>query len=199
MISAADRTRLPQDATDAYPLAQVQLGMLVEMLGDDRQRRYINASTFVIRDGRPLQIEALQRAAETVVARHEMLRTSIHLDEYAEPLQVVHERADVRVKVADVRGRDEEEAVREWLSTERSTPFDLSAPPLLRIGALITDGDSWRLAFTHCHAITEAGASTTCSWRCSSCTGPAVTGNRNRSGNRQSRGMPSSLRRNANL
>ncbi|GLY18836.1 hypothetical protein Kisp01_58500 [Kineosporia sp. NBRC 101677] len=155
MISAADRTRLPQDATDAYPLAQVQLGMLVEMLGDDRQRRYINASTFVIRDGRPLQIEALQRAAETVVARHEMLRTSIHLDEYAEPLQVVHERADVRVKVADVRGRDEEEAVREWLSTERSTPFDLSAPPLLRIGALITDGDSWRLAFTHCHAITE--------------------------------------------
>ncbi|GAB3261093.1 non-ribosomal peptide synthetase [Kineosporia babensis] len=155
MVSEADRSRLPEDATDAYPLAQVQLGMIVEMLGDEAQQRYVNASTFVIRDGRPFRPEALQRAAETVVARHEMLRTSIHLDEYSEPLQVVHRNAAIAVRVVDVRGQDEESAVREWLRAERSAAFDLSTPPMLRIGALITDGDSWRLAFTHCHAITE--------------------------------------------
>src|SRR6185312_14069987 len=37
LISPADRALLPADVTDAYPISQVQLGMLVEMtLGEDR-------------------------------------------------------------------------------------------------------------------------------------------------------------------
>ncbi|MBT0770089.1 amino acid adenylation domain-containing protein [Kineosporia sp. J2-2] len=155
MIGAGDRDRLPAGVTDAFPLAQVQLGMIVEMLGDDAQNRYVNASTFRIRDDAGFQAGALRRAAATVVARHEMLRTSIHLDEFSEPLQLVHESAELPVRVADLRGRDEEEAVREWLAAERAAPFDLAAPPLLRIGALVLDDGSWRLAFTHCHAVTE--------------------------------------------
>ncbi|MFD0744469.1 amino acid adenylation domain-containing protein [Phytohabitans flavus] len=158
LVGADVRERLPEDVVDAYPLSQVQLGMLVEMLADERAARYHNAATFLIRDGRPFDVDALRAAARTVVERHEMLRTSFDLDRYGLPLQIVHASADLPVTVHDLRGLDEggvEQAVREHIARERANLFDLEAPPLLRISALVESDEAWRLGFTHCHAITE--------------------------------------------
>ncbi|MFC0528362.1 amino acid adenylation domain-containing protein [Phytohabitans kaempferiae] len=159
LVSADVRERLPENVADAYPLSQVQLGMLVEMLADERAARYHNSATFLIRDGRPFDAAALRAAARTVVARHEMLRTSFDLDRYGVPLQLVHpEGVELPVTVHDLRGLDAEgveAAVREHIARERANLFDLSRPPLLRISALVESDEAWRLGFTHCHAITE--------------------------------------------
>ncbi|MCM0679151.1 condensation domain-containing protein, partial [Micromonospora phytophila] len=157
LISAEDRARLPEGVTDAYPLSQVQLGMLVEMLADASVNRYHNTATFRIADGRPFDEAALRRAAATVVARHEMLRTSFDLDGFGVPMQLVHPHAELPVTVRDLRDLDAdgfEQARRDHIAAERARLFDLARPPLLRVAALV-ESTAWHLGFTHCHAITE--------------------------------------------
>ncbi|MEU9388257.1 condensation domain-containing protein, partial [Streptomyces sp. NPDC048279] len=157
LIPAADRERLPEDAVDAYPLTQVQLGMVLEMLADDTQHAYHNVSSFRITEPEPFSADALRAAARAVAARHEMLRTSLHLEGSTGPLQVVHAEAAIPVTVEDLRGLDEagrRGAVEAFLARERADLFDLERAPLLRLTAHVED-DGWRLGVTVCHAVTE--------------------------------------------
>ncbi|MFC1444081.1 amino acid adenylation domain-containing protein [Streptacidiphilus sp. N1-10] len=158
LVTDAVRAGLPAGLVDAYPISQVQLGMLVEMLAGDGLNKYHNTSTFRIKDGRPFDADALRRAAQLVVARHELLRTSFALDEFEVPLQLVHPSADIPVAVQDLRGLDAEqqEAARKaHIVRERDRLFDLTRAPLLRVSALVESDEAWHLGFTHCHAITE--------------------------------------------
>ncbi|MCJ0871765.1 non-ribosomal peptide synthetase [Streptomyces sp. AP-93] len=158
MVGAADRAGLPADAVDAYPLTQVQLGMVLEMLADREAHAYHNVASFRIKDDTPFSADALRAAAAEVAARHEMLRTSFHLDAWSEPLQVVHATAEIPVAVTDLRGLPEEDrrrAVEEFIAAERADLFDLERAPLLRMTAHIEDDEAWRLGLTVCHAITE--------------------------------------------
>ncbi|MEV7287859.1 amino acid adenylation domain-containing protein [Streptomyces sp. NPDC093252] len=157
LIAPEDRAALPADAVDAYPLTQVQLGMVLEMMADGTQHAYHNVSSFRITEAEPFAADALRAAVRTVTGRHEMLRTSFHLEGHAQPLQVVHADAAIPVAVADLRGLDEEgrrRAVAEFLAAERADLFDLERAPLLRMTAHVED-DGWRLGLTVCHAITE--------------------------------------------
>lgn len=156
LLAPQDADRLPEGLVDAFPMAQVQIGMVFEMLSGGALN-YHNITSFSIRDGKPLDEDALRRAAAELVARHEILRTSLHPTEYSEPLQLVHPRASLPVAVADLRGMGEDEqqrAVRDYLAAERGELFDLARPPLLRLGAHLLD-DGWRLSITECHAILE--------------------------------------------
>ncbi|MFH0521477.1 amino acid adenylation domain-containing protein [Streptomyces sp. M41] len=158
LVGDEDRELLPDGIVDAYPVAKVQLGMLVEMLAGDGLNKYHNTATFRINDGRPFDAEALRRAARTVVERHEMLRTSFDLESFLVPLQLVHPVAEPQVTVRDLRGTDAEgftAARQEHIVAERAALFDLDRPPLLRFAALVESDEAWHLGFTHCHAITE--------------------------------------------
>ncbi|MGW7201364.1 condensation domain-containing protein, partial [Streptomyces chryseus] len=158
LLSDEVREALPAGLVDAYPISKVQLGMLVEMLADDGLNKYHNTSTFRIKDGRPFDADALRRAGQTVVERHEMLRTSFSLGAFDVPLQLVHPDAVIPVTVHDLRGLDAEAFARarqEHIAAERSELFELTRPPLLRISALVESEEAWHLGFTHCHAITE--------------------------------------------
>ncbi|MFI1016455.1 amino acid adenylation domain-containing protein [Streptomyces sp. NPDC020965] len=156
LLAPADAERLTSGPLDAYPMSQVQVGMVIEMLASDRNV-YHNITSFSIRDGEPFDAEALRAAAAELTDRHEILRTSLHPTEYSEPLQVVHPAATLPLTVTDLRGRgadERERIVRDYIADERGKVFDLSRPPLMRLGAHLHD-DGWRLSITECHAILE--------------------------------------------
>ncbi|MFI2612906.1 amino acid adenylation domain-containing protein, partial [Kitasatospora sp. NPDC018616] len=158
LITDTDRTALPPGTTDAYPISQVQLGMLVEMALDDEQLTYHNVDAFRIRDDHPFDATALQHAADTLVERHEILRTGFDLTGYSQPLQLVHTTTAIPVTVTDLRHLDEaaqEEAVAASVAEERATPFDLAQPPLIRFAAHLRGETDWHLVFTHSHPILE--------------------------------------------
>ena len=50
LIGEDDRTALPADVVDAYPLSQIQTGMLVEMLAEQGGNTYRNINSFRIPD-----------------------------------------------------------------------------------------------------------------------------------------------------
>ncbi|WP_073920522.1 non-ribosomal peptide synthetase [Streptomyces sp. CB00455] len=159
LISGADRDLLPADATDAYPLSQNQLGMLIEMLtGDGGRNLYHNVSTFRIRDEHPYAPAAMAQAARIVTARHEALRTSMDLSGYSTPLQIVHAAAELPVGHQDLAGLGAQEVRAELLAhteRERGRLFDLATPSLMRFFAHATDDGGWWLSVTECHPLLE--------------------------------------------
>jgi amino acid adenylation domain-containing protein/FkbM family methyltransferase len=97
-----------------------------------------------------MEVARLEPAFQTLIGRHESLRTAFGVVG-EEPVQRIHERVDFKIEqwrlaAKDARGR-EGEFVR---------PFDLSRPPLLRVGLargvlmldmhhIVSDGTSHRL------------------------------------------------------
>ncbi|MEU1510455.1 amino acid adenylation domain-containing protein, partial [Kitasatospora sp. NPDC005748] len=157
-ISDEDRKALPADIVDAYPLSQIQTGMLVEMLAAQGGNTYHNLNSFLVPDEVPFDAPTFRRALDTVVARHDILRTSMHLDGYSQPLQLVHATAEVPVAIHDLRALAAEEIAarkQEYMTSERALGFELAEAPLVRIAVHLESHQAWRLTFSHIHAATE--------------------------------------------
>ncbi|MFH8336864.1 amino acid adenylation domain-containing protein [Streptomyces sp. AM6-12] len=157
-LDPADAGRLPDGLEDAYPLTMLQAGMLHEMLADPRRGAYHNVTDLKISTPEGFDLDAFQAAVDAVVAGHPILRSSVDLVTYREPLQLVHRTARLRVGYTDLRGlpRDRQRArLREFVREEFERRFDLAAAPLVRIHLHhITDHDL-RLVLTDCHVVLD--------------------------------------------
>ena len=83
----------------------------------------------------PLNIEALQKALDTLVARHESLRTIFKM-EGNEPVQVVLPECQVELPILDLSaqgGDDSTGRLQRLVSEEAQRPFNLTQGPLLRV------------------------------------------------------------------
>ncbi|MEU3521413.1 amino acid adenylation domain-containing protein [Streptomyces sp. NPDC006654] len=160
LLTPGDRDRLPEGLADAYPMGQVQVGMVYEMLADPERNTYLNVSTFQILDDGPFSAEAFTGAVRLLIERHEILRTSFDLTGYSEPLQLVHpaDGLEVATGVTDLRGLPAEEQrarVRDFRAEAQRTPFDIGRAPLLRYHAHLVGDREWLLTHVECHAILD--------------------------------------------
>ncbi|HEX5542766.1 MAG TPA: amino acid adenylation domain-containing protein [Micromonospora sp.] len=126
-------SRRPPDAR--IPLSPLQEGMWFLDRLDPGNSAYVLAST--LRLSGPLNTTMLQAAVDTVVARHEALRTAIVLRE-GRAEQVVRDPAKcpVPVRVDDLTGQPaagREARALEITRTEVETGFDLSQAPVVRV------------------------------------------------------------------
>jgi amino acid adenylation domain-containing protein len=80
-----------------------------------------------------LDVPALERAAQALVDRHPILRTTYTVRD-GKPIQLVHPRWPVRIARHDL-GPDQDR-LDEWLRREANRPFDLQAGPVLRLTLL---------------------------------------------------------------
>ena len=97
----------------------------------------------------PLDLERLRAAVNAVVARHETLRTGLSEVDGA-PVQVVRAAVDSPVRVVPLPPGA---ALAELTRTELTRPFDLAAPPLLRVTVVPVGADEHVLLFALHHAI----------------------------------------------
>ncbi|PWJ06313.1 non-ribosomal peptide synthetase [Streptomyces sp. NWU49] len=157
-LDPADAGRLPDHLADAYPLTMLQAGMLHEMLADPRRGAYHNVTDLKITVPEGFDLDAFQAAVDAVVAGHPILRTSVDLVSYREPLQLVHRTAHLPVGYTDLRAlpREEQRArLRRFVDEEFDRRFDLAAAPLVRIHLHhVTDHDL-RLVLTDCHVVLD--------------------------------------------
>jgi amino acid adenylation domain-containing protein len=95
-----------------------------------------------------LDVPALQRAAQELVDRHPMLRTS-YAERDGQPVQLVHPHWPVRI----ARGRlgAGEMELDEWIDQETNRPFDLYTGPVLRLTLLQRAPDEHVLLLTVHH------------------------------------------------
>ncbi len=105
----------------------------------------------------PLEVPVLIASLETVVARHEVLRTSFPSRE-GEPFQAVDVRRPVRLPLIDLSALPEGTRSREadrLLASEAWLPFDLLRGPLLRHRLLRLSDQRCIIAITMHHIISD--------------------------------------------
>jgi len=139
---------------DAYPLAALQAGMLYHSAYEADTTTYHDLTTITLR-GRfdPVAFEA---ALAEVSARHPVLRTSIDLTGFSEPLQFVHRSATLPLEVTDLSGDPAAEAhLARWSEEEKRRAFDWASPPLARAHVHVLPGELFAFSLSFHHAILD--------------------------------------------
>jgi amino acid adenylation domain-containing protein/non-ribosomal peptide synthase protein (TIGR01720 family) len=148
----------PPDVEDAYPLTQLQAGMLYHIALAPHSNVYHNTDSFPVRLPAPFRPVLFIDAVARVVARHPALRTSFWMTAPKRPLQLVHAHAELAVQVRDLSDVDpaqQHAAIDALVEREKARPFDLSRPGLLRIYAHVLGDAAVQLTITECHAILD--------------------------------------------
>lgn len=142
---------------DLYPLAPMQRYMAY------RHTRHHVPGLYVIHMVTPLRnlclnVEAFERAFETVVARHAALRTSFVLDGLDTPMQAVWSRVSVPVEQHDWRGLDageQQRRITEYVEGARRRGIDLSAAPQMKLTLFRTEEDTYEFVWIFNYMIQE--------------------------------------------
>ncbi|MFL5358250.1 amino acid adenylation domain-containing protein, partial [Archangium sp.] len=141
---------------DLYPLSPMQQGMLFHALLSPGSPAYFVQSSWRIHT--QLEPLAFRRAWNTVVAHNPILRTAFVWEGLAEPLQVVHTRAEVPWQELDWRELSAEEQrtrLEAFTAEDRARGFELTRAPLLRIALIRLEDGAWQLVWSQLHLILD--------------------------------------------
>ncbi|MEM7353740.1 MAG: amino acid adenylation domain-containing protein, partial [Acidobacteriota bacterium] len=144
----------------SHPLSPMQAGILFHALQGDGSS-YLEHVECALEEA--VDVDALQRAWQRVVARHPALRTSFRWHEVIEPVQTVHAEVELPWSVCDLRGLAPEKQERLVAHHVRHAAgcqsFDLARPPLLRWMLWRLGEARWRLLVTYHHLIADGWSS----------------------------------------
>lgn len=104
-----------------------------------------------------LNVEALRRAVQTIVDRHESLRTRF-VEERGEPVQVIAPSLALEIPLHDLSGlpeAEQQQQVRASVNHEWQKPFDLAHGPVLRIKLLKLAEEDHILLRTFHHIVSD--------------------------------------------
>jgi amino acid adenylation domain-containing protein len=119
---------------DALPVASTQSNMLYHEAIDPSRPMFRSTRTMRLRGA--FDADALRQALREVAADHPILRSTMDLTSYDEPVQLMHRDLLPSLVVQDLRplGVTEQQArIAEHWRTDRATAFDWAEEPLARI------------------------------------------------------------------
>ncbi|HEY0737680.1 MAG TPA: amino acid adenylation domain-containing protein, partial [Herpetosiphonaceae bacterium] len=156
LIAEVDRARMPESIEDAYPLTQLQAGMLFHSEYSAESAVYHNVNTLLLQ-GR-FDRDALHAATRQLTARHAVLRTAFDLTSFSRPLQLVQRHAELPIQITDLRAlptdRQEQELAASF-EAERRQKFDWTRAPLIRFQVHLRSDDTFQFSWSEHHAILD--------------------------------------------
>ncbi|HEX6639931.1 MAG TPA: condensation domain-containing protein, partial [Thermoanaerobaculia bacterium] len=146
----------PQIRPANMPLSYAQQRLwFLDQLGGGASAEYNMPEAMRLRG--ELDLHALTRAINTIVARHESLRTHFAIVD-GEPVQIIEPALRIDVPVHDLRSFGEasrHEAIDAALRREWQQPFDLQRGPLLRVKVLELGERDRILLWTSHHIVSD--------------------------------------------
>jgi amino acid adenylation domain-containing protein len=134
LVATHDRYKLPGGLEDAYPMAKLQVGMIFH--SDYNPASAIFHDVFSFHLQMPFDETVFRQAAQRLVARHTIFRTSFDLGNYSEPLQLVHANVEVPLTVEDLKkvsAEEQRERLVQWVEREKRNRFEWNVPPMMRL------------------------------------------------------------------
>jgi amino acid adenylation domain-containing protein len=134
----------------------LQQGMVYQSLRARRSGVYVQQLTVRLHEA--LDVAKFQRAWLSLVARHEALRTTFHLDGDVGLVQRVHAHTSPAWMVESWEGVSAEEQETRWralLVADRRRGFDLAGAPPLRFSTIRLGPTEYRFLWTYHHALLD--------------------------------------------
>ncbi|NEQ41320.1 MAG: amino acid adenylation domain-containing protein, partial [Okeania sp. SIO3I5] len=156
LISEEDRQSLPNGIEDAYPLTKLQLGMVFHSEYAPTSGVYHDLLSYFLQA--PLNIEILHSTIKEIVARHPVLRTSISLTQFSQPLQLVHSQVIIELPVDDISDLsldEQENTIATWIEQEKQNPFVWENAPLFSFHIHIRSSETFNLTLNCHHSILD--------------------------------------------
>ncbi|WP_344535750.1 amino acid adenylation domain-containing protein, partial [Streptomyces albiaxialis] len=155
LLAAWERDLGPLHAV--WPMSDLQQGMLYHALADPESDAYTEQLVCTLAG--EIDPEAFLGAWRRALTRHPALRAHCAWEDVARPLLVVPRDIDVPTAYEDwteAEGNEGASALlREYLERDRSTGFELSAGPLVRLALFRTAADRWAFVWTSHHILTD--------------------------------------------
>jgi hypothetical protein len=139
---------------DIYPLAPLQQGILFHHLLNPQGDAYIMPALLRLPDEGRLQ--AFVKALQTVVQRHDILRTAVQWEGLKQPVQVVARQAQIPVQEHEAGSDEQALEVMKALADRQQLRMDLRKAPLLQahVSRQPQGGRCYLLLLSH-HIITD--------------------------------------------
>ncbi|PMQ04698.1 Tyrocidine synthase 3 [Dyella sp. AD56] len=139
---------------DVYPLAPLQEGILFHHLAEQAGDPYL--STFVLGFPDRGAVDRFVEALRAVVARHDILRTSIQWDRLSRPMQVVQRRVELPLHEVAIPDGLNPVAWLSRITDSASARIALDRAPLIALHAAADPVTAeWRLALVNHHMISD--------------------------------------------
>ncbi|MEV6276093.1 amino acid adenylation domain-containing protein [Nocardia sp. NPDC051832] len=172
VLDADGRARLDAlcpNWVEALPLGPLQEGMYFQSLVDSAagsdayhmQPRFSFAATES--GGKAVDVPALRAAADTLLRRYPNLRAGFSHAGFTQPVQFIPLAATMPFREVDLTELAEAEitsALKELDNAEFATPFDYTAPPLIRMTLAWLPGGRAYLVCTQHHLLTDGWSQT---------------------------------------
>ncbi|MGX5184222.1 amino acid adenylation domain-containing protein [Streptomyces avermitilis] len=149
LLEPEDRALIPAGIEDAYPMTQLQAGLVFQSELSHGTAEYHDILSYMIQSS--FDATCFEEAVRILVRRNPIFRTSYHLTGYSEYLQLVHEDAPLPLYIADLRGMSEteqEEWYRDWAVREKAHQFVWTEPGLVRLHVHVLSDDLFRYSLS---------------------------------------------------
>src|SRR5581483_11757625 len=130
LLSAADRAKLPSEVVDAYPLAVVQSGLIYHDESSDGKEVY--KDLFVYEIEAAFDENVFRAAVARLIERHDALRTSIDLENFSLPMQLVHADVAPIIEIERLERVMSPAETRAFVDYQRARSFVWHQPPFIR-------------------------------------------------------------------
>lgn len=145
-----------KDIEAVYPLSPMQQGMLFHTIFNPDSNAYFEQFTCKLQG--EIDKAAFQKAWQTVVQRHDSLRTAFVWKKLAKMLQVVHKTVELPLLEEDWSNLDEEAQkakLKDLLRADREKGFNLSKAPLMRFYLIRLRDTSHQFLWSFHHLLTD--------------------------------------------
>lgn len=145
-----------QEDTFLLPLTTMQQGMLFHTLLEPESSVYFQQ--FLMRLKGALDVPDFEEAWRQVLQRHDALRAGFVWEGRERPVQIIHKHARAPFVVIDWRHipeLDQDERLQVFLREDRSAPFDLARPPLMRFTIVRMSDDAYAFVWSHHHLLLD--------------------------------------------
>ncbi|MGZ4106687.1 MAG: non-ribosomal peptide synthetase, partial [Tumebacillaceae bacterium] len=145
-----------ENLEDIYELSPMQQGMLFHSILAPESGVYVQQFCFELNGD--VDLAAFNRAWQSVIERHSVLRTAFFWEELEKPVQVVYQSAELPLVLDDWRGLSSEEQATRWdtlLQEDRKRGFDLTEAPVMRLLLIQTGESAYRFVWSHHHLLVD--------------------------------------------
>jgi|GEM_PF-731952 len=156
-IEQLDTLQNSYEIEDIYPLSPMQQGMLFHAIADPTSTSYFEQTAYCLVG--QLNIEAVEKSLNALMARHPVLRTRFLYKGLERPLQLVLKEQSVECSFTDIRGEirngSRNKVMQDWREADKAALFNLGEDALMRVTILRTAADEYEFIWSHHHIIMD--------------------------------------------